>query len=183
LSTSIPEEWEDAYKKVLNYAKEKSVPIAFSPGTRQIEDKNETTIEVVKNSKYYFSNREEAAKILGIDKEDIKKLLQDLKALGPDAVSITDGPKGAYAIDNSGTCFYIEPSPNEGKEKTGAGDAYATGFLAAMLSGQNVQTAMKWGCLNSGGVMQHVGAQNGLLTKKQLEKLLKGHDNLKAQTI
>ena len=201
--TSIPESWEDAYRKILDFVKANNIPLAFSPGTRQIENKNELVPEILKHTKIYFSNREEAVKILnharpasrseagesgimnhGEDQTiQIKQLLSETKEMGPEIVSITDGPNGAYAIDASYTCYFIGPAPTQGHEKTGAGDGYATGFFAAILSEQDVSTAMKWGVLNSGSVMENVGAQMGLLTKKQLDERLKEHDNLTVEKI
>lgn len=189
--TSIPDSWEGAYKSILNFAKENKIPIAFSPGTRQIENKNDLVIDVIKNSKVYFSNLEEAMKITsyksqvtsGQDKDQLKELLLTVKRLGPEVVSITDGPRGAYAVDKEDNCYFIVAAPTRGHEKTGAGDAYATGFFASYLYGNDIPTCMLWGIANSGSVMEHVGAQLGLLTKKGLEKQLKEHDNLRAKTL
>ncbi|OGH18376.1 MAG: hypothetical protein A2868_02195 [Candidatus Levybacteria bacterium RIFCSPHIGHO2_01_FULL_40_15b] len=186
--TSIPDSWEGAYKSILDFAKENKIPIAFSPGTRQIEDKNDLVIDVIKNSKVYFSNLEEAIRVSSIQysvssKEDVKKLLLEMKKIGPEVVSITDGPRGAYAVDKQENCYFIVAAPTRGHEKTGAGDAYATGFFASYLYGNDIPTSMKWGLAVSGSVMEHTGAQFGLLTKKGLEKRLKEQDNLRAETI
>ena len=183
--TSIPNYWEEAYRKILDFAKENKIPIAFSPGTRQIEDKNDLVIDAVKNSKVYFSNREEAIKIINHKSSIInpKELLLEMKKMGPEIVSITDGPNGAYAIDQKNNCFYVIPAPTKGTEKTGAGDAYATGFFANFILGGDVPTSMLWGILNAGNVMQQVGAQTGLLTKRGLDERIKNFDNLEAQPI
>lgn len=183
--TSIPDTWEGAYRKVIEFSKSNDIPIAFSPGTRQIEDENEVTGLVLANSKIYFSNKEEAAKILNTEYslQDTKQLLQSIKEKGVEVVSITDGANGAYAIDGSSNCYFIKPSPTQGHEKTGAGDAYSSAFLAGILNGNDVPTAMSWGVLNSQGVMEQIGAQTGLLTRNQLEERLKNDNNLKAEKI
>jgi len=185
--TSIPDSWEGAYKSILDFAKENKIPIAFSPGTRQIEDKNDLVIDVIKNSKIYFSNLEEAGKIAGqkltANRQEPKELLLAIKQMGPEVVSITDGPRGAYAVDKESNCYFIVAAPTRGHEKTGAGDAYATGFFAAYLYGNNIPTSMRWGLAVSGSVMEHMGAQCGLLTKRGLDERLKNFNNLEAQRI
>lgn len=186
--TSIPQDWEEAYKKILFFAKEHKIPFAFSPGTRQIEDRNELVLDTVKGSRIYFSNLEEAKKIVNskseiVKKDDVKKLLLEMKRMGPEVVSITDGKRGAYAIDEKGHCFFIDASPTKGTEKTGAGDAYATGFFAAFLHGNDIPTCMKWGAADSGSVMEHIGAQSGLLTKKSLDERLNNLNNIEAEPI
>ncbi len=180
---SIADVWENAYKNVFEFAKSKNIPLAFSPGSRQLEKLNDTVKNIIGNTKIFFSNRQEAEIVTGKPKgTEIKELLKDMQALGPEIVSITDGAKGAYAADLSG-CYFIEPAPSESKEKTGAGDAYATAFFASILHGNNVQTAMSWGTLNAKGVMEKIGAQAGLLKKTELDRLLPDTHNLVAKTI
>lgn len=180
---SIGEPWTDAYREVLEYVKSNNIPLAFSPGSHQIEEAGDAFMDALKSSKIYFSNREEAAKIVGADpKSEIKDLLSKIKELGPQIVSITDGAEGAYAMDESNNTYYIKASPAKGVEKTGAGDAYASAFFAAILHGQNIAAAMSWGVLNAAGVMGQIGAQTGLLTKNALDEELKS-DTLKAERI
>lgn len=186
--TSIPEIWEDAYRSILEFSKTTKIPLVFSPGTRQIEDKNELTLEVVKSSSIYFSNLDEAAKILEKEADSsnissIKEILSGIKELGPKIVSITDGGNGAYAIDESSNFYKIPPCPAMGNEKTGAGDAYASGFMSAIITNQDIPAAMLWGSLNAAGVMREIGAQNGLLNKKELDTFVKEHNNLVAEKI
>lgn len=183
--TSIPEDWEDAYRKILEFSKSNNIPIAFSPGTRQIEEKNALIEQTLASSKIYFSNKDEAIKIVNSQSSIInpKQLLLAVKQLGPEIVSITDGAGGAYAIDGSNNCYFIKPAPSQRYEKTGAGDAYAAAFFAAILNEHDVPTAMSWGTLSSGGVMQKIGAQTGLLTRKQLDEQIKTNNNLKAEKI
>jgi len=180
---SIADRWEDAYQGVYDYAVKSGTPFVFSPGSRQLDGLNDLIFKIIKQTNVFFSNKEEAARILKTDDMDLKKLLLGLKELGPKIISITDGPNGAYACDENNNMLKIDPAPTQGKEKTGAGDAYATGFFAAILHGQNVASAMEWGTLNSGGVMEHIGAQTGLLDKKTLDGKLSNDNNLKASPL
>lgn len=185
--TSVGESFTKAYEQILGFAKSNNIPIAFSPGVHQIENKNDLVNDVLKNSKIYFSNREEATRITTDNEHlttDIKELLTKVKASGPEVVSITDGANGAYAADQNGNMYFIKPlETEEAAERTGAGDAYAAGFFASYLYGNDVPSSMKWGVLNAQAVMQKIGAQNGLLTKQELDELLKKNNNLEAQQI
>lgn len=190
--TSISDYWEKAYEKILNFATTNNIPLAFSPGTRQIEDKNDLVTDLVKSSKIYFSNKEEATKIINHQSSTLpggrqvinpKDLLLEIKKVGPEVVSITDGPRGAYAVDKDNNCFFIKPAPSEGTEKTGAGDAYTSGFFASYILSKDIVECMKWGTLNAGSVMSKTGAQNKLLTKREMEKLLLEYADFKAEKI
>ena len=57
-------------------------------------------------------------------------------------------------------------------ERTGAGDAFAATLVAALVKGLSLEEALRWAPVNSMNVVQHVGAQAGLLGEKQLLQLL-----------
>ncbi len=171
--TSIGPVWEEAYEKILSYAISHNIALAFSPGSTQMKNINDAFIKTLHQSKMLFCNMEEARKIaekLSGPTTDTKELLLFLKSNGPELLSITDGGNGAYAVDNSSTIHKIAAIPPSGHEKTGAGDAYAGAFLAAYTNGKDIVECMKWGVLNSAGVMSKVGAHTGQLTRDEMEE-------------
>ena len=91
--------------------------------------------------------------------------------MGPKMVVITDGENGSYVLDSANQIFHEGIVSGKVKiGKTGVGDSYASGFLGAVMSGKDTQTAMQWGTHNAGAVLEHIGAQTNLLTKDELEK-------------
>ena len=150
------------------------VNLAFQPGTFQMELGYETLKDIYAHTHIFFSNVDEAGRILGMNTLGIEELLKRMKELGPKIVVITDGPKGAYAYD--GTNVYKQltyPDPKPPLERTGAGDAFASTTVAALALGKSLKEALEWGAINSMSVVQEVGAQKGLLTREQIEKYLK----------
>ena len=118
-------------------------------------------------------NKEEAEKILGLGETDIKELLEKMRGLGPKIALITDGPNGAYAFDGTEMLkvpMYPDPSPPA--NRTGAGDAMTSTFVIALALGKSLEEALLWGPVNSMSVVQHIGAQKGLLSRDALLKLL-----------
>lgn len=172
--TSLGDKWIEAYRRTINFVKDTKCCLAFNPGTLQIDDGESSIQNVLSLSDILFVNKEEAAKILNTkDKElSINDLLSGLQKLGPKIVVITDGESGSFAINDRGEFFFQPIIQTSVVEKTGAGDAYASGFLAAILYDLPTQTAMKWGTLNASGTMTAIGAQNGLLSKEEMEKKL-----------
>lgn len=172
--TSIGKRWEGAYEQVLSYASRENIPIAFSPGSAQMKDINETFIKTVHQSKMLFCNLEEAriinSKLSGVEITEIKDLLINIKNYGFDLLSVTDGANGSYAVDREEKIYKIGTLQPDGHEKTGAGDAYAGAFLASHLKGLSVSECMKRGVLNSVGVMSHVGAHTGQLKEEEMEQ-------------
>ncbi|MBI2031633.1 MAG: carbohydrate kinase family protein [Candidatus Levybacteria bacterium] len=175
--TSIGKKWENAYRKTLDFVEKNNLKLAFNPGTAQLDDGLSEIAGIFKKTEILFLSKEEAIKILKLDsssftsdEESIKKLLFLLKELGPKVAIITDGKNGSFMLDENNNFFFQGIKEAEVVEKTGAGDAYASGFLSAVIFGQNYQTAMKWGTENSASVIGKVGAQTGLLRRKEMEK-------------
>ena len=150
------------------------VKLAFQPGTFQMEAGKERLGALYKRTDVLFLNREEAALVGGGNHDDVHDLFNKLHELGPKVVVITDGPHGSYASDGTGRWRMPNyPDPAAPVERTGAGDAYASTFVAALMKGANIAGALQWAPINSMNVVQHVGAQNGLLNEHELNDLLK----------
>ena len=121
----------------------------------------------------FFCNVEEAKRILPTADNNIVLLLRQLSELGPKIVVITDGPKGAYVYYHNEAWFMPPyPDPKPPFNRTGAGDAFASTFTTALALGKTVPEALTWAPINSMAVTQKLGAQAGLLTRVELERLL-----------
>lgn len=149
--------------------KNPSVRLAFQPGTFQMKAGTDRLKRIYQRSEIVVLNREEAALVSGGKVEDLHDLFNRLHALGPKIVIITDGPAGAYASDGERRfSMPLYPDPGPPVERTGAGDAFASTLVAALVKGLSLEEALQWAPINSMSVVQHVGAQEGLLAEKQL---------------
>ncbi len=150
-----------------------NIKLGFNPGTFQMKLGAERLKRIYARTHVLFVNREEAQHILGVHDRDLKDEFAGLHKLGPKIVVITDGPAAAYASD--GTNQYVTtpyPDPKPPISRTGAGDAFSTGFMAALMSGLTIKEALQWGPIESMAVVQAIGAQTNLLTKPQLLEYL-----------
>lgn len=150
------------------------IKLAFQPGTFQMEAGTKRLKRIYARTEVLILNREEAADVGGGDHDDIHDLFSHLHALGPKIVVITDGPAGAYASDGHNRFkMPLYPDPAPPLERTGAGDAFASTFVAALIMGNNIEGALQWAPINSMSVVQKVGAQAGLLSEKELAHYLR----------
>lgn len=167
---------ETYHTEIANYLDAHSeVQAAFQPGKFEINLGFEKLKRLYTRSSLFFCNVEEAQKILDTTETDHKKLLKGLYNLGPKIVCVTDGPKGAYCYDGHMNEYWympIYPDPAAPKNRTGAGDAFASTFTVAIALGKSVRDALRSGPINSAYVVQQVGAQTGLLTRERLERYL-----------
>jgi len=167
-SLTYHQEIETYLKKHLNSI------FVFQPGTFQMKLGYEQLKGLYQRTNVFFCNVEEAQRILQTTDRDIKNLLREMRNRGPKIVCITDGPKGAYMYD--GTTMYsvpMYPDPKPPLERTGAGDAFASTFSTFYAMGLSPEECLLRAPINSMSVVQYIGAQKGLLTRAQLEELLK----------
>ncbi len=147
--------------------------LVFQPGTFQIKLGYDELSDIYKNTELFFCNVEEAKKILKTKEDDVKKLLEGMRNLGPKIIVITDGPEGAYTYDGEEMWHMpIYPDPAPPVDRTGAGDSFSSTFTSALALGKTIPEALTWGPINSMSVVQYVGAQEGLLTREKLEEFL-----------
>ena len=149
------------------------VKLAFQPGTFQLEAGVEKLHALYARTELVVLNREEAVQVTGGNYDDLHDLMNRLHELGPKIVVVTDGPAAAYASDGQSR-FKMPPYPDPKPpyERTGAGDAFASTFVAAIIKGNTIEGALQWAPINSMNVVQNVGAQAGLLTEEKLEEYL-----------
>lgn len=147
--------------------------LAFQPGTFQIKLGAEKLKEIYTRTEIFFCNVEEAEIITGIKSKDILTLSKGIFALGPKIVSISDGPNGAHLYFNN-ELWKIPMYPDIAPplDRTGAGDAFSSTFTAGLALGLSPLEAFAWGPINSMSVVQEIGAQKGLLSRKKLEDYL-----------
>lgn len=171
--TSLPLETLEYQLEIARYAKANGVKLAFQPGTFQIKLGKEKLKEVYEASDIFFCNKEEAQQILETpDEQDMKNLLKGMKALGPKLPVITDGPKGSYVLEEDGTAYHVPmyPDPAPPQNRTGAGDATASTTVAYIIKEMTPREALMRGTINAASVVQHIGAQKGLLHEDELNQ-------------
>ncbi|HSX47441.1 MAG TPA: carbohydrate kinase family protein [Patescibacteria group bacterium] len=173
--SSVSEHAIEYHDQIADWLEKNSdVKLAFQPGTFQMEAGVERLKKLYERTEVLILNREEAATVSGGKHEDVHDLLNKLHDIGPKIVVVTDGPKGAYASDGqTRLSMPLYPDPKPPIDRTGAGDAFASTFVAALIKGNNLAGALQWAPINSMSVVQKVGAQAGLLDEKELSHFLK----------
>src|SRR5258708_30143017 len=170
-------------KQIENYLERSGAKLAFAPGTHVLNYGVKKLPRILSLTKILFINLEEAKKILEIKLEKpvpVKELMEDLTKLGPQIVVITDGEQGSYGFDGQ-QHWKLGVIPAKLVQKTGAGDAFACATLAAVLGGESLDQAMRWGATNSAAVIEQLGPQAGLLTYEKMQEKLREHAKIVAK--
>ncbi|MBD3365808.1 hypothetical protein GF360_00490 [candidate division WWE3 bacterium] len=173
--SSLAKGFDSFQEELVQYAKDNpEIGVAFNPGSQQLREGVETLKNALEIADVLFVNKQEAQDLAQSKEEGLEKLHGMLQELGPKVTVITLGDEGSTAHD--GTKMVTEGIYEKDAkimDKTGAGDSYATGFIAALHYKKPLKTAMKWGAANSSHVIRKIGAIKGLLNKTQIENLVK----------
>ncbi len=117
--------------------------------------KPELVRELVSRSYIVFPNEREAKLITGLD--DVRKAAEELHSWGAELVVVTRGEKGVLIYDGD---FHEFPAlPVEGEiDPTGAGDAFAGGFLAGLVKGKALEECARLGLERAREVLKKSGS-------------------------
>lgn len=169
--TSMGESYRPFYTHITEWlVKNPETKLAFNPGSWQLKGGIKEIGNVFKLSQIVFVNKQEAEKLTGFEVKGsvTKELLMTLSGLGPKTSVITDGSNGAYVFDGH-KFLHCGIMPMDAYERTGAGDAFGSGFLSAVIKQKTLEEALIWGTINSASVIGFVGAQKGLLKEEDMD--------------
>lgn len=154
----------DLLEKAVNWAVANDVKIATNPGGKELDHGLDKLKPLLKNFSIVIMNQEEAAGLAGIDykKEvEIFKFMDDfiggifVMTKGPDGVVVSDG-KNIYKAG-------VPDSPVI--ERTGAGDAFSSGFISEYIKSGDISKAIQFATANASSVVTRYGGKAGILKK------------------
>ena len=176
--TSIGNGFEEIQNELEKWHKQNpNTILAMNPASSQPHTNTEAVQSFLKNVDVLFVNKEEAQEIVGdaggSGTGKVEELHKKLAEMGVGLSVITDSVNGSSAYDGSKQVkIGIYDIDGAVVDKTGAGDAFASGFIGAMFYGRSAEEALKWGAINSASGIAVVGATTGACTKKQIEEKL-----------
>src|SRR3989344_9131483 len=170
--TSMGESFQPFYRHFSDWlSSHPEVKMAFNPGSHQMRAEADILKPILEKTYVIYVNRNEAEKLTEFEDSHTKEkeLLKALAEKGPKKVVITDGGGGSYLYDGEDNKYYKCPvMPVDAYERTGAGDSFGAGFLAAVIKGKTYQEALLWGTVNSASVIGYIGSQKGLLKESEM---------------
>ncbi|MBI2140313.1 carbohydrate kinase family protein [Candidatus Woesearchaeota archaeon] len=160
----------EAQKKLAIWAKQRGSRIAFNISSYLAKKGIPFIKDILSRTTIFVLNEEES---ITLSKEkDRKKRFHILHKLGIPLIVITNGRHGATASDNN-KLYSIIPKQVKVIETTGAGDAFASSFLAGIWRKNDIPFALQLAQANANSVIRHHGAKNILLTWPQALKEIK----------
>lgn len=179
--TAIGKNHERLEQDIVRHVKKTGAKLAYNPGAVQLREGMKRLQPTFAVTNVLFLNKEEAQLLVGM-KGTMAGLLRALQETGPEIVVVTDGSRGAAVCDGR-EMYSMEVFPLKVVEMTGAGDSFATAFIAALHHGEDIPTALRWGTANAGSVVGKIGPQAGLLHLPELKKMMKRFGSIQPKVL
>ncbi len=163
-------------EKIAGFCKKNKIKLAFNPGASQRKLGLERLKKVVKQCNILILNKEEITE--WTKKRNEMDAARELTEIGAKIVVVTDGRKGSTAFN--GKKFFKQKAYDvERRDVTGAGDSFSVGFVSAIENKKNIALALKIGTANACSVITKIGAHNGLLSFKSVQRFVKKCEKIK----
>lgn len=151
-------------EKIFKIAKENNIKIAINPGSLELKFGVKRLKPLFENVNILMMNDEEAAEFFGEKMENEKEILEKASKFINGIFVMTKGPRGVVVYDKEN--YYRAGIPKSKiVDRTGAGDAFSSGFVAATLDGKDIEEAIQLGTANATSKLLYFGAKKGLLKK------------------
>jgi hypothetical protein len=113
----------------------------------------------------------------------LKDYFKILLSHGVSTAVVTNGAEGVYVANKEGIIFCPSIKTPNIISTVGAGDAFASCFVAMIAQGKSIELATCAGVINSASILHYLGAKTGLLTAQELEERLAVFDKSVLQKI
>lgn len=150
-------------QEIIDSAKAQGIRVAFNPGNSQLSLPKKVLMKLIKKVDVLILNQEEAAFLTGNEFKKELKIIKDLKEIHTGIVVMTKGDKGVVVINEKDEVVNKVIKPIKAVDKTGAGDAFGSGFVSGLIKYNNLEKAINLGLKNSASCIKKEGSTNGLL--------------------
>lgn len=149
----------DALETIFEYAEHRQIKIAMNPGKKELEQADRFR-QLLPKLTILSVNKDEGR--LLFQGETPADLVREATALVP-YVIVTDGPGGEVAGSREKIVIGGMYEDVPVVDRTGAGDAFSSGFVAMIAKGETLEQAVRFASANSTGVVSKIGAKPGIL--------------------
>lgn len=161
VSTLLGEGFETSLK-IIESLKKQGVFIAMNISMYLAKQGIDALSTLLKYIDIIILNKEEAYTLTSM--HTLSDVFVDFSKHTDALIVVTDGHNGVYACYNKKK-YFKKIKPITPVDTTGAGDAFASGFLYGIIKGKSIPASLDYGHKEALSVLQEIGAKNNLLRK------------------
>ncbi|GBC97572.1 Ribokinase [bacterium HR17] len=143
----------------------KDVLVSFAPGTLYAQRGAAALESLLRRATVLFLTRHELASLTGT--ENLEAAAQQLWSLGVEVLVVTLGEQGSW-VGSNGKGRFAPSVQAHVVDTTGAGDAFAAGFLWGFLNGRPLPECQRLGTIAAAFCLRALGARTGTPTLDEL---------------
>lgn len=157
--------------KILPMAKENNMTTAMDLASFNVVEANRDYLRNLVGNyiDVLFANEEEAKAFSG--KEDPEEALHDMASMCDIAI-VKVGSKGSY-VQRGDEIVKIGPIPAQVIDTTGAGDMWASGFMAGLIQGESLHKCAMMGATLAANIIEVLGAKMDEARWEKIQNKLK----------
>jgi len=167
------------FDDLVNFAKKNKIKVFANPGHSQLKLGLKRLKPILEKIDILLLNQEEASFLTKIPYQKEREIFKKIDEFVPGIFIMTKGREGAVVSDNK-NLWRAKPKDVKVLDKTGAGDAFGSGFLAGILKKGDIEFALQMAIANASACLQKIGAKEGILRKgEKFEKVKIKKEKLK----
>lgn len=156
----------------------KQTKIALNPSLHQLNLGVKKNLPLIQFVDLLILNQEEASVLFNLESFQEKLIIENFKKIFNGILVITQGKEGSLVLVNEKLYRASIFPEREIIDRTGAGDAFGSGFLAGLINNQGklkddelIYEAIRTASANATSVIENLGARTGILTKRELKNI------------
>lgn len=149
----------EALDKIFSQAKRLGIKIMFNPGKGELAQPKKLRA-LLEDVDVLSVNREEMQVL--VEGHELEELVRHALHFVPVAI-VSDGPNGVIASDGKTIVRAGMYEDVPVVDRTGAGDAFGSGFLSQWAQGKSLKDSIIFASANSTSVVTKIGAKTGIL--------------------
>ncbi|AME06883.1 5-dehydro-2-deoxygluconokinase [Bacillus siamensis] len=173
----------EAVLKAVHIAKKHDVKVVF-----ELDYRPYTWQSAEETAVYYTLAAEQSDIVIGTRDEfdvmenrsggDNDETVRRLFAHSADLVVIKHGVDGSYAYSRSGEVFRARAYKTKVLKTFGAGDSYASAFIYGLVSGRDIETALKYGSASASIVVSKHSSSEAMPAAGEILELIEAQHSL-----
>jgi len=169
----------EVFANIIKKARVKKMAVAVNPSAKTLEKGLAWFSRAMKGVAVLILNEEEAAYLTGMPYGADEKIFRKLDTVVGGIIVMTKGPHGVVVSDGSRIYSAGVFKEKQVTDRTGAGDAFGSGFVAGLIRRQkgkafrlenvtpaDIHYAIRLGSANGTSVVEHIGAKAGVLSAR-----------------
>ncbi len=155
------------FKDLIDFAGKNQIKVMANPGNFQLKLPSKVLHPLLRKINILILNQQEAQILAKKPLLKGKKLIKEIKKFFPGILILTNGEKRFFLSDRK---FFYSALPPKIKvlDKTGAGDAFGSGFLSGYIRNkESINSSIQLAVANSITCLKKWGAKEGILKKNQ----------------